>query len=200
MHTLITLGYHCNISILYRKIHLNQPTGVFEWFESPRLQHITNVISVLNNNLDDNVIIKSPPGSIYLLNPQFVTNHYNLNTFDEIFKRRYNRFIDIIKNEEHIFFSRINPFTKMRTKTTKEEIELFIESIRKINPHCKITFLLVDTSYQDINKNTIDLNLNNVFFYHKYFYQNDMTDVYMRQPTIIYDQYKKMLEDVGFYK
>jgi hypothetical protein len=85
MHTLITLGYHCNISILYRKIHLNQPTGVFEWFESPRLQHITNVISVLNNNLDDNVIIKSPPGSIYLLNPQFVTNHYNLNTFDEIF-------------------------------------------------------------------------------------------------------------------
>jgi hypothetical protein len=88
----------------------------------------------------------------------------------------------------------------MRTKTTKEEIELFIESIRKINPHCKITFLLVDTSYQDINKNTIDLNLNNVFFYHKYFYQNDMTDVYMRQPTIIYDQYKKMLEDVGFYK
>jgi len=202
MHTLIALGYHCNISFLmgWKKLKLNQPSGVFEWFESPRLQYITNVINALHNNPDDNVIIKSPPRSIYLLNPQFVTPHYNFDIFDEIFKRRYNRFIDIIKNEEHIFFSRINPLTKRRNKTTKEEIELFIESIRKINPHCKITFLLVDTIYQDIHKNTIDINLNNVYFYHKFFYQKDVTDEYMRKNTIIIEQYKKMLEEVGFYK
>jgi len=202
MHTLIALGYHCNISFLmgWGKLKLNQPTGVFEWFESPRLQHITNVISALHNNPDDNVIIKSPPYSISLLNSQFVTTHYKLNTFDEIFKRRYNRFLDIIKTEEHIFFSRINPLSKMRNKTTKEEIELFIESIRIINPHCKITFLLVDTIYQDIHKNTIDIHLHNVFFYHKYFYQKDMTDLYMRKDTIIIEQYKQLLEEVGFYE
>lgn len=199
MNNLIALGFHCNISCIIRKLNIEQPTGVFEWFESPKLQYITNVISALQNDSNTNVIIKSPPYSISLLNPKFVTTHYNLDTFDEIFKRRYNRFIDIVKNNEYIYFTRINPLMKRINKTTKEEIKQFINIIRNINSNCKITFLLVDTIHNDNQKNTISINLDGVYFYHKYFYYQDMTENYFRKETVLFEKYKKMLEEIGFY-
>jgi hypothetical protein len=155
---------------------------LFGWCNTLTINPLSNVICGTNKN-------------IYLLNTNFYSYHYNIDEYKIIFQRRYNRFIDIINTEENIYFVRLNPLGK---NTTKNEIELFIESIKNINPNSKIIFLLIDTVESDSDINYINIEINNVIFHHKYFYEKDINDVYMRSPTIIYDKYKKILEDIGY--
>ena len=193
---IITLGYHCNITFLNKAINIKNKTSVFEYFECHNLQSITDVITKLTSNPKENVIfLFNNCDAIYLLNSNFFSFHYKLDDYISIFQRRYQRFLDYINNEENIYFVRVNP---LGCDTTKNEIELFIESIKRINPNNKINFLLIDTikNNNDIKQITIDIN--NVLFYHKFFYKKDVNDVYMRESTIIYEYYKKMLEDIGY--
>jgi len=53
---IITLGYHCNITGLNIGIDIKKETGPFEWFESRKLQYITDVINTLTNDPTANVI------------------------------------------------------------------------------------------------------------------------------------------------
>ena len=191
---LIPLGFHCNVSFLNQKIHVKKETGVFEWFESRNLQYITNVINALTINQKTNVIYGDEK-HVYLLNTNFLSCHYGIEEYKIIFPRRYERFINNINKGEELFFVRINP---QNYTTTKNEIELFIESIKTINPNVKFNFLLIDTIQNDCDINSIIIDIDNVIFHHKYFYQKDVTDVYMQKPTIISDQYKKILENAGF--
>jgi disulfide oxidoreductase YuzD len=112
-----------------------------------------------------------------------------------MFQRRYKRFINKINKKENIYFVRVNPHGH---NTTKNEIELFIESIKRINPNIKFNFLLIDTIHNDCDINKINIDIHNVTFHHKYFYEKDVNDVYMRSLTIIYENYKKILEDIGY--
>ena len=193
---LIPLGHHCNITYLNQGIRIKKETGVFEWFESKKLQHITDVINTLTNNPTQNVVFDNPDNiHVYLLNPEFFSNHYRAEEYKTIFQRRYNRFIDIINKEETTYFVRINP---LGVNTSKHEVELFIESIKRINPNNKITFLLISTIHNDGDINSITIDINNVSFHHKYFYEKDVNDVYMRPYTIIREHYIKMLEDIGY--
>jgi hypothetical protein len=192
---LIPLGYHCNITFLNQAIHVKKETGVFEWFESKNLQNITDVINTLTNNPTQNVVFCESSRHVYLLCTDFFSGHYHIDEYKMIFQRRYNRFIDIINKEEHLYFVRINP---LGVNTNKHEVELFIESIKRMNPNNKITFLLISTIHNDGDINSITIDINNVSFYHKYFYEKDVNDVYLRNPTIIYENYKKMLEDIGY--
>lgn len=191
---IIPLGFHCNISFLNQALNIKKETGLFEWFESRNLQHITDVINTLTINPESNIICGNDR-NIYLLNTNLLSYHYNLDEYKIIFQRRYKRFIDNINKEENIYFVRINP---LGCNTSKNEIELFIESIKKINPNIKFNFLLIDTIHNDCDINFITINIDNVIFYHKYFYQKDVNDVYMQRPTIIYQIYKKILEDIGY--
>ncbi len=186
---LIPLGHHCNITYLNQAIRIKKETGVFEWFVSAKLQNITDVINTLTNNPTQNVVFENPDNVyIYLLNPEFFSNHYHADEYKPIFQRRYNRFIDIINKEETTYFVRVNP---LGVNTSKHEVELFIESIKRINPNNKIAFLLISTIHNDGDINSITIDINNVSFHHKYFYEKDVTDV-------IHERYIKMLEDIGY--
>lgn len=187
---LIPLGHHCNITDLNQRIRIKKETGVFEWFVSTKLQNITDVINTLTNNPTQNVVFDNPDNvHIYLLNPEFFSNHYRAEEYKQIFQRRYNRFINIINKEETTYFVRINP---LGVNTSKHEVELFIESIKRINPNNKITFLLISTIHNDGDINSITIDINNVSFHHKYFYEKDV------DYAILAQHYIKMLEDIGY--
>jgi hypothetical protein len=191
---LITLGFHCNVSFLNQALGIKKETGVFEWFESRNLQYITDLINTITLNPHANIISRNNK-YIYLLNTNFLSYHYDIEDYKIIFKRRYNRFIYNINNQKNIYFVRINP---LGYNTSKNEIELFIESIKRINPKIKFNFLLIDTINNDCDFNSINIDIDNVILYHKYFYEKDVNDVYMRSPTIIYEIYKKILQDIGY--
>lgn len=196
---IITLGYRCNITFLNEGLHLKKETSVFEWLESRNLQYITDIINTLTLNPLSNIIYGIyGTDKIYLLNSNFFTCHYNVEEFKIIFKRRYDRFINNINKEENIYFVRLNPLGE---NTSKNEIELFIESIKRINPNIKFNFLLIDTVNNDCDFNYITIDVDNVIFHHKYFYVNDfkdINDVFMHGCVTIYEKYKKILEDIGY--
>jgi len=190
---LIPLGYHCNVSFLNQTLQYKKETGVFEWFESRNLQNITDVINTLSINPESNIVCGNDR-NIYLLNTNLFSYHYDIDEYKIIFQRRYNRFIDNINKEENIYFVRINPYLH---NTSKNEIELFIESIKRINPNIKFNFLLIETIVNDYDINSININIDNVIFHHKYFYKKDIIDVYMPSSTLC-EIYKKILEDIGY--
>ena len=193
---LITLGYHCNITQINIQLKIKKNTGAFEWFQSEKLQYITDLINTLTENPNENVIF-GKDYHIYLLNIKFYSHHYSLEEYKIIFKRRYGRFLEILNKEENIFFVRINPLNE---NTTKNEIELFIDSIKKINNKNKINFLLIDTVINEETFITFNINIDNVSFHHKYFLEKDIGDnVYLTNNNIVYDKYKTFLEDIGFY-
>ena len=94
--------------------------------------------------------------------------------------------------EENIYFVRINPHG---FNTSKNEIDLFIDSIKRINPNIKFNFLLIDTVQNDCDVNYITIDIDNVIFHHKYFYEKDVNDVYMQSSIVIHETYKKILEE-----
>ena len=192
---IIPLGYHCNISFLNQNLRIKKETSIFEWFESRNLQYITDVINTLSINPESNVIY-GKDGNVYLLNTNFYSCHYEIDEYKIIFKRRYNRFIDTINKEEKLYFVRVNPLGQ---NTTKNEIELFIESIKRINNNIEIVFLLIDTIHNDCDFKDINIDINTIAFYHKYFYEKDVNDCYMREnSTTIYENYTNMLKDIGY--
>jgi hypothetical protein len=191
---LIPLGFHCNVSFLNQSLKIKKETGLFEWFESRNLQHITDVINTLTINYDSNIIYGNDK-NIYLLNTNLYSRHYNIEEYKIIFLRRYSRFIHNINEDKNIYFVRVNPYGH---STNKNEIILFIESIKKINSNIKFNFLLIETIQNECDFNLITINNDNVIFHHKYFYKNDVNDVYMRNSPIIYENYKKILKDIGY--
>lgn len=192
---MITLGYHCNITFLNQNINIKKETGVFEWFECRKLQYITDLINTLCVNTSINNVVRGKDKHIYLINPMFFSHHYDLEEYKKIFQRRYNRFLNILYNQKIIYFIRLNP---LNCFTTKIEIENFLKAIRKINPNIKIKFLLIDTLLNEKDLNPIQLNNDLFELHHKYFLQSDVNDIYMRKQTIIFDKYKKILQEIGY--
>ena len=190
---IVPLGFHCNVSFLNQALRIKKETGVFEWFEIRNLEHITDVINTLTIHPETDIVFGNDR-YVYLLNTNLFSYHYNIDEYKPMFQRRYNRFIDNINKEEN-YFVRVNP---QGCNTSKNEIELFIESIKRINPNIKFNFLLIDTIQNDCDINLISIDAENVKFHHKFFYEKDVNDVYMRNPTVIFEIYKKMLEDIGY--
>ena len=56
---IISLGFNCNISYLNQALHIKKETGLFEWFESKKLQYITDVINTLTINPESNIICEN---------------------------------------------------------------------------------------------------------------------------------------------
>jgi hypothetical protein len=198
MKLVYPLGYHCNITYITQALKIKKETGLFEWLQSNQLQYITDVINILNTNPDYISIVKGKDKHITILHEKLYTCHYNLDEYKIIFKRRVERFLDLIKNENEIIFTRINP---INCKTTESEIILFIESIKKINPNINISFLLVDTINTENDFVNLKLNIKNIIFHHRYFLYNDCKDdVYLSNNPKIYNIYYNYLIDIGFIK
>lgn len=207
---IIPIGCNCNVTFLNKAINIKNKTGVFEYFQSTSLKYVTNVINTITENPNANIVNEgihpiTKIKCVYLLSYNFYSYHYKLNEYKSIFYRRYERFLNKINSSEKIFFIRVNPNYKCTyipnyEKTTKKEILSFIDSIKKINRNIKINFLLIDTidSKDDIKNQSIDLNVVNVNFFHKFFLSKDVLDEVCKEsnPTIN-KYYLKILQDVG---
>jgi hypothetical protein len=192
---LVPLGFNCNVTYLNQALCIKKETGVFEWFDSRRLQRITDVIECMTRDPSCNVVHASG-ASVCLLHPDLFSNHYDTEEFRPIFARRYQRFLEIVKTQPRLFFVRVNPYQRF---TYKEEIERFAESIHRINSRVMIVFLLIDTIQHDSEKKILSVERHFLSFHHRFFYKKDMRDILMRPPNrILYEQYKQMLKDIGY--
>jgi hypothetical protein len=69
--------------------------------------------------------------------------------------------------------------------------------VKRINPNIDYSFLLIDTldSVEPLySTDSVDYTP----YHHSYFYQKDVNDDYMRYHTVIYEQYKNMLKEIGY--
>jgi hypothetical protein len=141
MVILCPLGYHCNITNIMIRLRLKKETSLFEWFQIGSFQYVTDVILSIYNKIDDN-IIKYYSGEMKLLHDQLYSYHYhNIEEFKVIFKRRAERFLNMLKQEEVLFLT-MNP---KGVKIPECELRTFHDCIQKINPYLKWKILIIDT-------------------------------------------------------
>ena len=43
----IPLGFHCNVTYLLQDTHMKRETSLFEWFQSEKLQYITDIVNLI---------------------------------------------------------------------------------------------------------------------------------------------------------
>jgi hypothetical protein len=194
---IIPLGEHCNITFLNQSLGLKKATSLFEYFESGSLQDITNIINTKQKFGKCNIGNYPTRPGVFILNVRLFSFHYiNIDEYKDIFQRRYNRFIENINKAENIYFVRVDSLGKI---TTKNQIELFIESIKQINPNIKFNFLLISTIHTNSNIKPIAINIPNIIFHHKFFFNKDINCVYMmKNSEIMYEKYKIILEEIGY--
>lgn len=191
----IPLGYHCNITILSKSIHMKYETGLFEWLQCEQLQYITDIVNSIHNTIDTN-IIKGHDKNIHILHKKVFTYHYDLEEYKSIFIRRAIRFLDIIKTSTDILFVRINPIHQI---TTEEEINNFGEVIHAINSSLNIKFLIINTIDNPDNYKQLDTSkIANITLIQKEFLFNDCPDGYLRNNTKIQKQFVNYLQECDY--
>lgn len=104
---IIPIGQTCNITFLLQNAKLKKQTTLFEWFVSPSLNDITNILVKIAKNFDEDIITAKD-------NQVFIDNalnsiHYNYENFTEIYKRRKDRLINTIKSSKNALFCRFEP-------------------------------------------------------------------------------------------
>lgn len=145
--------------------NINYPTNYFDYLvvslksinqlldqDDKNINYIDNNLKIYHNDTDKM--------SVDFLNYHKMTSYHDLNKnyndnelsqFIEKYKRRYNRFLDYIKNEEIIYFVRYGD------ENISDIIE-FNNNIMKINP--KLIFFFVNLIYKENNFN-LNYNLKN---------------------------------------
>lgn len=166
----ISIGSACNVKYQINKhkhIHKSE-TLFFDWL----MTSMISVIEILScDNIDnilffDNIIIDSSKTKnantrviIKSLN-HCVSIHDIINDFsDEAilnfidkYKRRFERIIEYIKSDEHIYF--------IRASNIDNEIQQkFIETILNINPKCNFTLIVIDNNKKNDTNIFKDKNL-----------------------------------------
>lgn len=154
---IIPIGQTCNISFLLQNAKIKKQTTLFEWFVSPSLRDITNILIKIGNKTD-NDIIKKKNNHIYI-GDEIYTGHYNYEDFKTIYQRRRDRMIDIIKSNNKILFCRFEEKTSCYDKT---DIDDFINSILIINPKLsKLNLLLITPMIELEHPSLIKIIYNN---------------------------------------
>ena len=185
-------GPACAIACSIKKhfYNNNYETNMFDFLEVS-LESIIKVLSINNKlNIEDyltnnyDVIVNSDGNNSVFFNnfDQLISHHdlilnYNEDTFNifiEKYKRRYNRLINHILNEDKIFFIRFG-------EDNKDSIISFINNVKKINNNLEVYFINL---YFDENNKKLHDDINNYYYINFY-------------DTIDYN--KKYSEDL-FYK
>ena len=125
---IIPIGSTCNISFLLQNANIKKQTTLFEWFVSPNLRDITNVLITIANNQDEDII--QSKGSHIYIGENIYSSHYNLDNFKRIYQRRRNRLLDIILSSKKILLCR---FEYESIEYSKEDIDSFFQSLLSIN-------------------------------------------------------------------
>lgn len=138
---IIPLGTHCGLTTVLQRLRLKKATGLFEWLHSNNLDNVTNVIKIINKDINE---VKIMPG-LKVQDDNIYTYHYGLEEYKDIFHRRAERFLNDIRNSDsEILFIR-NVLYKDSVK--EYEIQNFRKVIEEINPILRYKILIV--SYVD---------------------------------------------------
>ena len=185
---LISLGGACvtKFQITNYKINNfidNKETNLFDWVISI-FQNILDILSTDNiNNIFniDNIIHYELNGDQcrigfkpldYFLSIHDLSNSYtdsDLHEFIDKYKRRYERMINIIKNDNNIIFLRFDNDDLISI----EDYLNFKNIIQNINPNCKFCFinLIINLPFENniniINENFYKINLKNYLIFEK---------------------------------
>jgi hypothetical protein len=179
-------GPACAIATIIKKhfYNNNYETNMFDFLEVS-LESIIKVLSINNNNLNiedylknnyDIIVNNDGNNSVFFNNFDKLISHHDLilnyneeifNNFIEKYKRRYNRLINHILNEEKIFFIRFGI-------EEKDSIINFINNIKKINNNLEVYF--INLYFDENNKKLYD-DIKN--YYYINFYDNiDFNKIY----------------------
>jgi hypothetical protein len=185
---LISLGGSCVTKFQitnYKNINNmnDKETNLFDWVISI-FQNILDILSTDNiNNIFniDNIIHYELNGEEcrigfkpldYFLSIHDLPNSYtdsDLHEFINKYKRRYERMINIIKNDNNIIFLRFDNDDLINI----EDYLQFKNIIQNINPNCKFCFinLIINLQLEDniniINENYYKINLKNYLIFEK---------------------------------
>ena len=102
----IPLGCNCEITWILKKLNLKKETTLFEYFLSYNFNSIVDIINKIHKSIESVSINKSTK-YINMESDNIVSGHYALNDYIPIFKRRSERFINAIKNNNQIIFIRL---------------------------------------------------------------------------------------------
>jgi hypothetical protein len=193
---LITLGFHCNITFLIQSLCIKYETGLFEWIQSEKLEYITDIVNNIKDNIDTN-IIKGVDKNIYIIHKKVFTFHYHLEEYKIIFKRRAQRFLNLIKESNELLFVRINP---MGPYTTEEEINNFVKTIHTINSKVNIKFLMIHTIDRSTDYKRLDESkFSNITFLQKEILFEDCPEGYLRNNKKIQQQFLEFLKEIDVH-
>ena len=109
---ILPLGQTCNISVLMQNAKIKTHTTLFEWFNSPNLRDITEILKLIKDNKDDDIIKQK--GTHVLIGENIYSGHYNLDEFKTIYKRRRDRLLNINAKLEEIKIMLITPRDRIR--------------------------------------------------------------------------------------
>ena len=183
-------GPACAISVSIKKHFYNDncETNMFDFLEVS-LESIIKILNIKINNLDIEEILKNNyniivnndgNNSVFFNNFDKLISHHDLiinyneedfNNLIQKYKRRYNRLVNYIINENKIFFLRFG-------NESKELISNFINTVKMINNNLEIIFinLFFDVNNQNLNhdiKNYYYINFYNTIDYNK-IYNEDL--------------------------
>jgi hypothetical protein len=164
----ISIGNACSVKYNIDKYKGKCETLFFDWLITSMnsvidilsssnintILYFDNIVRDINNpyhNKNSRIIIKSLDFCCSIHDfPAYYSDNDIINFIDK-YTRRFNRIIEYIKSNEKICFIR-NGFV------SDPEIDKFIETIKKINPNCDFTLIVIDYNNKNINTNLIKKN------------------------------------------
>ena len=140
---ILPIGQTCNITFLLQNAKIKKQTTLFEWFISPNLKDITNVLIQIANKQDNDILQQQQEKNSHIfMGDNIHSSHYNLEKFKLVYQRRRDRMLDIILSSKKILFCR---FESTSIEYSKEDIDNFINSLRLINKNLSEIKLLLIT-------------------------------------------------------
>ena len=180
--TVIPIGNACNISWLMENAKFKKQTTLFEWFVSPNLKDITDVLIKIVNNQDDNILKQT--GIHVRIGSNIYSSHYKLKDFKLIYKRRRDRLLESIILSKRIVFCR---FESKSIEYSKEDIDNFINAVLMINKNLLEIKLLLITPCLELEHPAVT----------KVFFDNFGTDQFCRTKEVN-DLFVNTLIKIGY--
>ena len=183
-----TAGPACAIATIIKKhfYNNNYETNMFDFLEVS-LESIIKVLTISNNNLNiedylsnnyDIIVNSDGNNSVFFNNFDKLISHHDLilnyneetfNIFIEKYKRRYNRLINHILNEDKIFFIRFG-------EDNKDSIINFINNVKNINNNLEVYFINL---YFDENNKKLHDDIKN-YYYINFYDTIDFNKIYSK--------------------
>jgi len=149
--TLVTLGTCCAVTFDIYKFGMSAESNLFDWYLSAYFKDIITILkAVVANEKIEFTERDGYEGNLFLNNTCIRTSHYTRETITDIFARRAQRLIDLIKSDTPILF--IRDETSIIYNNDVEEFKTIIESV---NPSCIYTLLIM--SKYDVYRSPIRL-------------------------------------------